>query len=523
VTESTAPNVLRPTGRLLIRNSLFNLAGQVLPFVAAITSIPVLVKRLAPTQFGLLSFIWVVLSYLTVFDFGLSRGMTKLVSEAMGQNDEARVRELIPTTLAMQTMLGLVVMVVGIGFSGLVVRAMLDVPRSFQREASSIMVALAVCVPLILVYNGLRAVLESFQRFDLVNVVRAPTVAASYAVPAVVVALGYSVFTAVWALVGVRVAALIVALYQLGRILPSGARGGTVSGKSARAIARFSGWVAVSSVVSPTVVYLDRLVLGALLPVGALGRYSIAHESITRVSVIPASVASTLFPAFSSMDAAGDRARLQRLMARSLTMLLLVVGPITLTLAILAPTLLRVWVGASVAVEVTTAFRILAAGALINSVAYLPYMLLLAVGRPDITAKLHLAELALQAVLAFALVSNFGLTGAALAWTIRVAIDTALMFGLAMKFTPVNMSLFSSRGLQRALLFTAMAGLVAILARNLPATWQAIVASAIVIAGLLTGWYWILQVEDKDHLLRALVGVQKGMGGKRVTESDRAP
>ena len=51
-----------------------------------------------------------------------------------------------------------------------------------------------------------------------------------------------------------------------------------------------------------------------------------------------------------------------------------------------------------------------------------------ALGRPDLVAKLNLAELAVHLPLAWILISRFGVTGAALAWTIRVMLDAGLLY-----------------------------------------------------------------------------------------------
>ena len=57
-------------------------------------------------------------------------------------------------------------------------------------------------------------------------------------------------------------------------------------------------------------------------------------------------------------------------------------------------------------------------------------------GRSDLTAKLHLAELPLYAILAWWLIATRGIEGAALAWTLRVAADAMCMFALAAHVVP---------------------------------------------------------------------------------------
>jgi Na+-driven multidrug efflux pump len=68
-----------------------------------------------------------------------------------------------------------------------------------------------------------------------------------------------------------------------------------------------------------------------------------------------------------------------------------------------------------------------AAGVLVNALAHVLNVYLLGQGRPDLPAKFHLLELPLYVALAWLLVARFGVTGAALAWTIRVSFDALLL------------------------------------------------------------------------------------------------
>lgn len=87
-------------------------------------------------------------------------------------------------------------------------------------------------------------------------------------------------------------------------------------------------------------------------------------------------------------------------------------------------------------------------GIFLNSAARVPFTLLQAHGRADLTAKLHLIELPIFAALLVAGVHAFGITGAALAWTLRVALDTTLLYLAAwMLHRPQRVALASGASL----------------------------------------------------------------------------
>jgi O-antigen/teichoic acid export membrane protein len=72
-----------------------------------------------------------------------------------------------------------------------------------------------------------------------------------------------------------------------------------------RELIGFGSWVTVSSVIGPVLVYSDRILLGALVSVTAVGVYAAPYEMITRAWIIPASLVATLFPAFASLGTRG--------------------------------------------------------------------------------------------------------------------------------------------------------------------------------------------------------------------------
>lgn len=76
-------------------------------------------------------------------------------------------------------------------------------------------------------------------------------------------------------------------------------------------------------------------------------------------------------------------------------------------------------------------------GILLNGFAHLPYTLLHSAGRSDITAKFHLAELLPYLLLVWWALLNYGIEGAAAVWSIRCAIDTALLYLAASRLRPV--------------------------------------------------------------------------------------
>jgi len=222
----------------------------------------------------------------------------------------------------------------------------------------------------------------------------------------------------------------------------------------------YGGWVTGYNVIIPVTMYLDRLIIGVLQPIGMLAYYVVPFDTISRVQILPASLSASLFPVFSHLgmerkEPSGE------LCTRSMKYLMLVMGPLTLILVLLANDILRLWLGAEFAAQSTHIFQILAIGFLLNALSWPPTTALLAVGRPDLVTKSYGLLLILQAVLAWTLIHRFGLVGAAIAVTILATLQAGLFFLMYWRVMKLSSSNFAQSGLLPGLLVSG--SLIAVL------------------------------------------------------------
>jgi O-antigen/teichoic acid export membrane protein len=93
--------------------------------------------------------------------------------------------------------------------------------------------------------------------------------------------------------------------------------------------------------------------------------------------------------------------------------------------------MLALWINPDFAETSYRVAQFLAVGVAINSIGLISQALVQAVGRPDLTAKLHVAELILYIPYLWLLTEWHGINGAAAAWVVRVALSTAALLVLA--------------------------------------------------------------------------------------------
>lgn len=420
---------------LLARNSVFNLLGQGFPLLVALVSLPFLTRGLGPDRFGLLALAWTFIGYFTVFDFGLSRSLTQMIAERLGQNRDDETGGIAWTGLLIMVTLGAVGAGIILRLGPLIIDGILAVPRPLRSESLRTLSLLAVCLPAVIGTIGLRGILEAYQRFDLVNAVRAPMGALTFLGPLAALPFTRRLDVIVGIVVLARIVGLSVHALLCVRVAPTLMKPRWVARESLGSLFRLGGWITVSNLVSPLLVYADRFFIGALLSLSAVAYYATPHEVMTRVLVLPVAVAGVFFPAFAAGHVA-DRARIVRLFESSLRGILLVLVPVLLLCLVFAETGLALWAGEEYGRNGAAVARWLAVGLLFNGIAQVPFALVQGVGRPDISARFHLLEVPLYlGALAWGL-TRFGVAGAAFVWSVRAMLDAFLLFGAAAYLIP---------------------------------------------------------------------------------------
>lgn len=478
---------------MLARNAVFNLVGEGSVFLVLLVSMPKLVHFLGETSFGLFSLAWVIIGYLAFLDIGVSRAATKFVSEHLAEQNHSSVLSIVRTALLANLVLGLLGACLVMVAAPYVISSVLKTSPSLEGQAHLTFYVVALSVPVLLVQGVLRAVLSSFQRFDWINGVNVLTTAAQWTAAAILAWKGHGVAVVVLATVLARIVATLVYGVVLFRLLPGLQLFKSVSFGGLLKLMKFGTWVSVSQLVSPVLVYLDRILIASFVSLSAVTLYTVPYEIMTRLRVIPSSVATTLYPAFSERGTEKQRANLDSLYEGSVRYLLLLLIPGVLFLSVLGPDLMTLWMGASFAQHSAVALQVLAFGVLANGMAYVPYNVLQALGRPDLTGKFHLLELPFYVLLCVLLIPRWGITGAAFASTVRFTLDCGLLFWAAGKYCGCSPRAFWTRSFSRlTILALALSFLLTLLRVYVNPLWARLgmgviaIGIYILLAGILT-------------------------------------
>lgn len=422
----------RPQG--IVLNSLWNFAGQISPLILAAFAIPILIRQLGIDRYGVLTLVWILVGYFSLFDFGMGRAITKLLAEQIALGDLQKGSSLVWTALLCMMLLGVAFGAALLFLAPWMTHSILKIAPGLQREALRCIPWLAVCVPFVTLTSGLRGILEAQQNFAAVNALRAAMGFFNYLGPLAVLLFSHILFPVVVTLALGRIVACGFHFWVCYKYVPVVSRGFASSTDSFRELLGFGSWITVSNIITPLMIYLDRFVIGAFISMSAVAYYAAPFDAITKLWLIPASLAGVLFPAFSEALAVSDRTRVMSLYERSIVSTFVILFPLVLGAVLFAHEILGIWLGADFSSHSAVILQIFAIGVFTNSLANMPYALLQASGRPDLTAKVHLIEAPCYIGALIWAIRAHGLVGAALAWTVSLSIEAAVLFFLLRGF-----------------------------------------------------------------------------------------
>ncbi len=432
-------------GKQLARNSLLNLLGYFTPMGVAAFTIPPLIRGIGTDRFGVLTLAWVIIGYLSLFDMGLSRALTKLVAEKLGADQEKDIPGLVWSAILLMGVMGAAVASGGTLLLPWLIQDMLTVPPALQAETLDAFHLLMLSLPLVIPSIGLRGVLDAYQRFDLTNAVRVTLGIYSFSAPLLVLPFSEKLTPMVGVLVAGRLTACLAHLLLCFRVVPSLVRGIRPQRKMAGPLIRFGGWMTVTNVISPLMIYLDRFLIGSILSVTAVAHYATPNEVVTKLWLFPGAVMGVLFPAFST-SFVQNRAHTAALFGKGVKAIFLVLFPASLMMITLAEEGLGFWLGSEFAKNSTLPLQWMTIGVFIHSLGMVPHGLIQGIGRPDLTAKLRFAELPVYLITLWGAISVSGILGAAIVWVVRITADTALMFAMVWHLLNLDAEMMWRRG-----------------------------------------------------------------------------
>lgn len=404
----------------LVKNSIWNLGGFILPTLIAIPSLGLLARNLGTEKFGLFTLAFAIVGYASIFDAGLTRAVIREIS--INRNDMIEQRKIISTATISVGGLGCIAALL-IYLLVPFMPSLLKISVINSYDVGAAFKILAFTVPVFLLNQVWLAYLEGHERFANINVQRVISNSFIAGLPTIFVLYSPSLTSAILGLLFGRLVSLFIAFCFSRKII---LEAGLFFEKMVfKRLIKFGGWMTVSNIISPVMVYFDRFVISNMLGANQVAYYTAPSEGVSRALNVPSALARALFPKLSNAKNKSERLSLEK------TSYFFIMGacfPIICIGFIYAQDVMLVWMGREYSGEPATILRILLIGFLFNALAQIPFAKIQATGKAHVTAMLHMFELVPYMVLLYILSNHYLLIGVAVAWSLRVTADFFLLY-----------------------------------------------------------------------------------------------
>jgi O-antigen/teichoic acid export membrane protein len=403
----------------ILGNTVATIVSVLIPGLLGLWSLKPLLELLGAETFTLLSFFWVYTSHLGFFDFGISRNLGIELPKLPNGEKSKLVNQSVRKGLAYS--------VLGI----LVVALLLFVIPIFNPQFSVVLqfrvfAVLLVWVPLAVIQMIMRGVFEASESFISAAVFRAYNQSVLFLVPWVMAYWGYhDIFQMIVVITVARVLSLLPAFYWL-MSQYSLAVTKKIEDREV-VIHRNNQWITLSNLAGIVNGSLDRFILLSVLGAQAIGAYVFAQDFGIRILVLSSSFALVLLPFFSRNQ---SKLKNHIWVRRGIGLILLSHIALGLILFFGQSHLIHGFTNMPLAQDVVDFFWIFLLGITANGIGHILLSALHSHRDLKRPALWHVISAVLYIPLLYWVVQMFGLTGAAVLWSVRSVVDTLVLYFL---------------------------------------------------------------------------------------------
>lgn len=398
--------------------------------VVAIGVTPLLIRLLGTEPYGVVGLVTVLGTQLSTLQLGVGPALLRALGEARGRNDAPAVR----ATLRAGALLG-ALSALAVGSLALVVApsAWTDAfatSSAVRQQALAAVPATAVLLALQPVLAVVFSSLSGLERFALLNGLRLAHGLARAASAAAAAWYGGGLVGVLLVQAAVDATLVLAASLAARHLHPAADQPASVRAAATRLL-RLGLPLSAAGIAATLLLDGDKIALGTLRSVAEVAYYTVPAGVVGRLGSFAGMACIFLVPRLASAAAAGQTGEAARLAGRATRLGLCLTAAAAAPLAAVTPELLSLWLGPAFAERATPAARVMLVGLAIQVSVYGAHAAIRARAHAATLAVVYALELPVFAAALFLLVRPWGVTGAALAWSVRLAVDAALQHLIA--------------------------------------------------------------------------------------------
>jgi len=402
----------------LQRNVVYNILGQGTVLVLAFIAVKFIYGRLGQDVYGIIIFNQLVAVLVTnALELGISSTIVREVSSHLDA-EPRYVGDLIRTASSFYWGAGILIVVVIFFGAPFIVNHWINLTTADPGTAATMIRILSINAAVALPKVLYGSVFRGIQRMELNNGIDVGASALQQIGIIVLLALGIRTIGVAWWIAGSAMTAVVVYALVAGRI--AGWRN-LIPGYSPVVVRRnilFTSHMTSISVLTLVQTQADKVIVSKFLPVGDLGLYGFASSTVSRATFVTSAVSQAAFPALARLFKAGDRAMLINQYRKLQDAISFGTFPLFAAIVFASRPAYSYLFGPVGAQKLLLPTAFLCLGYFMNAALTMPYMVSLAVGRPNIASRLNLLALFAVTPITLVLILAFGLPGAGFSWVV---------------------------------------------------------------------------------------------------------
>jgi O-antigen/teichoic acid export membrane protein len=514
-----SPEPLAPTDAQVATASAWGFGGRAVLLLANLFATPFLIRLLGPASYGLWTLVILATTWASTADLGMGAATTKFGADYYTRGDPQGESSVVWTALGLIAVTtGCVATAVALAAHSVLAGLLHDEKGLVTVGTVALRIGCAIFVlqSMAAIVNTPPVVRLRWREWTVLTT--SVTLLGTVGAPVALAVLGGGVTTV--AVVNLATSILMVVCNFL---LAVHFQPALLHPRFDKAVLRkllaYGGALTLAGVALVPLTTAERFFLAHNHSTTAVAYFAVAVTLATTLQVLPEQLAAPFLPGLARLEAAGRLQDLRALYRKGLSGLFLLVTPAAVLLAFVARPFLSLWAGPQYGAHSTAPFLVAIAGVWFICLSWMPNSYLLSSGRTRLIAYIKMAELVPYLVAAWILTEQFGVMGAASAWSARCAVDSVLTFGAARRVASLPCLPLSDRRLRSVSGPLALGGAAMLLAQVTSGLAARLVwAAALTLVYGAAVWYLILTSRERRGIM-ALAG--RGPGGNPSTRRGR--
>ncbi len=201
--------------------------------------------------------------------------------------------------------------------------------------------------------------------------------------------------------------------------LPEGSNHGQFSMHELRKVWRFAAGILSTSILVLILTQIDKLILSKILPLEIFGKYTFVATVSNSLLIFISPITQAFYPRLTEILSQGNVALVKQIFHIGAKLVTSIIGTAACLIFCFSEHLIFIWTGNRELASTTEyLLKVMTLGTLLNGFMNMPYMLMLAFGKPGFVAKVNFVAVLFLAPATLLVTPTFGAVGAAFVWVI---------------------------------------------------------------------------------------------------------